>query len=202
MIERNIILFSDNHLLFDALKENFKFDSDLRLVKQNWQQFLNDTIKIDLLIIDSLASDIELPTYKIRNIINLTNQPINSREIHLHKPIRLIDLAKIINKSLSNNLLFEPIGSYIYNEFESSVSGSNVAIKLTEKENAVISYLMKHRYAASKFDLFQAVWHYNENTETSTFETHIYKLKHKLPEGMLKIQGDSCILNMNLIGSQ
>ena len=52
---------------------------------------------------------------------------------------------------------------------------------LTEKENALISYLAKHiGCACTKEELLTHVWNYNPDAQTHTVESHIYTLKQKI----------------------
>lgn len=54
-------------------------------------------------------------------------------------------------------------------------------IKLTEKENAILSYLFENAgRTVSRKELLTAVWEYAEGVETHTLETHIYRLRQKI----------------------
>lgn len=58
---------------------------------------------------------------------------------------------------------------------------TNEIIKLTEKENALIVFLVQQQgKAVSKDTLLTDVWNYHHEVESHTIETHIYKLRQKL----------------------
>lgn len=57
-------------------------------------------------------------------------------------------------------------------------------IHLTEKENALLSYLAAHvGEKISKEALLTNVWNYNVDTQTHTVESHIYALRQKITFG-------------------
>lgn len=54
-------------------------------------------------------------------------------------------------------------------------------VHLTEKENALLSYLATHPgEKIAKETLLTDVWNYNPDTETHTVESHIYALRQKI----------------------
>lgn len=54
-------------------------------------------------------------------------------------------------------------------------------IHLTEKENALMTYLAQHAGTKiSKETLLSEVWNYHPETETHTVESHIYALRQKI----------------------
>jgi len=54
------------------------------------------------------------------------------------------------------------------------------AVRLTEKEAALIEYLGNSAGAVGREELLAAVWGYDERIDTHTLETHIYQLRQKL----------------------
>ncbi len=59
-------------------------------------------------------------------------------------------------------------------------AGSGEAVRLTEKETALLVYLAQKKEAASRKDILAGVWGYDEQIDTHTLETHIYQLRRKL----------------------
>lgn len=60
-------------------------------------------------------------------------------------------------------------------------------ITLTEKEAAIlISLINAPAHSMTKDALLQDIWGYGRNIETHTLETHIYRLRQKLPDGILR----------------
>ena len=54
------------------------------------------------------------------------------------------------------------------------------AIRLTEKETALLAFLAKHETPVTRRDILADVWGYDERIDTHTLETHIYQLRRKL----------------------
>ena len=67
-------------------------------------------------------------------------------------------------------------------------------ISLTEKENALLTFLVKApRHQTSRELLLAHVWQYSPTAETHTLESHLYALKQKLDpyaDKLLQIQKD------------
>lgn len=57
-------------------------------------------------------------------------------------------------------------------------------LKLTDKEIEILSYLNNADYTVPREELLREVWQYNEGVTTHTLETHIYRLRHKLINGL------------------
>ena len=57
---------------------------------------------------------------------------------------------------------------------------NNNKLKLTEKEINTITYLLKANQPVSVDELQENVWSYQNNIETHTVETHIYRLRKKI----------------------
>ena len=53
-------------------------------------------------------------------------------------------------------------------------------LKLTEKETNLILYLAKINKPVNTKDLQKKIWGYNNNLETHTVETHVYRLRKKI----------------------
>lgn len=192
-----IVIVAQDKLLFNILLDNFIFTKNPSLLLLNESPDLNQFDKIDILITDDWLSSLVLPEYKIKNVINISNQNICTKEVTLLKPYKLNALAKIITNFSANNKLFIPLNNgWIFNEFEQKLQKDKQIIRLTEKENKIVSYLAKQQNRSCKKDnLFKSVWKYSPNSETTTMETHLYRLRNKLPEGMLDIDSNMCILD-------
>ena len=62
---------------------------------------------------------------------------------------------------------------------------SQKLIQLTEKESDIIGFLAQRpNHQATKEEILQSVWHYQNDVHTHTLESHIYALRQKLaPDG-------------------
>ena len=105
----------------------------------------------------------------------------------LKKPFKfhslLLHLENIKNKNFSyqnkaylmGHIQFIPVKKIIYN------LKNHHQEHLTEKETHLLDYLNKNRNInISRSDLLKNIWGVNENINTHTLETHIYRLKLKL----------------------
>ena len=132
----------------------------------------------------------------IENSIILVNQKdfsllkskINEKQIHCIKkfPIKISNLidqlnARLIqqNYSAQSNII---INKYMLDINSRVLKKSNNELKLTEREIDTIIFL-KNENKPAKVDILQKkVWKYNENLETHTVETHIYRLRKKIKD--------------------
>jgi len=103
----------------------------------------------------------------------------------LPAPCRLTVLKQTITtalKTAKNAPVFEnPI--FLFNGKNRTVLNKQTEdeIYLTEKENALVSYLAKNNQKpCSKEELLMHVWNYNPEAQTHTVESHIYALKQKI----------------------
>ncbi|MBK5911550.1 DNA-binding response regulator [Rhodothalassium salexigens] len=63
------------------------------------------------------------------------------------------------------------------------------AIRLTEKETAILKYLFRAAgKAVSREELLNQVWGYNAGVTTHTLETHVYRLRQKIEDNPAKAQ--------------
>ena len=103
----------------------------------------------------------------------------------LPTPCRLNLLKQTILKALEtskNAVIFEnPIFQFNAKNRRLYNKQTEAEIYLTEKENALVSYLaQKNGTPCPKEELLTQVWNYNPDTETHTVESHIYALKQKI----------------------
>jgi len=194
------IIISDNAYVFEAIRDNDPASSKIILVQNDWQDFLQNSDIIDLLIICSPLDAQIVPAHKIRAIINLSATHVTKHEIQLIKPLKLSLLIETIHKLRQDrDSLFCPLnGDLVYNEKYSYIASSSEIIKLTEKENAVFRTLMLSRdHKIDKEHLRNKVWNYHKNSESTTVDTHLYKLRQKLPPGMMNIKDNICFLTIS-----
>lgn len=92
----------------------------------------------------------------------------------LRSSVNLAAMSKA-GKLFFNTFELDPLTKEIYD------TGRKTAIKLTEKEVAIIQYLYKNSTrVVARNELLQEVWGYNPEATTHTIETHIYRLRQKI----------------------
>jgi len=194
--QKHIAIISDNSIVFDAIRDNTKypvifFDAD-------YKKSIDSASKIDLLVIDKNIENDEIPLYRINTLINLTDNEVSGNEIKLRKPLKLENLLDIISLNMQDEYLFCCINTaWIYHQRAAKLRSKGGEILLTDKENALFMELLTSRdFSATKKMLKNRVWNYHQDSESTTVETHLYKLKQKFPEEFLDVQASQCHLRI------
>lgn len=190
-IKKRFYIASQNNIIQNALSDNTEYDfTDYHSV-----DFIE---KADILVIDSKTSIDITCLYKANIVINLTKEKILKREIAITKPFYLQSLINIINKNAEDPSLFCAISNnWIYHERAKALLSKDTEIMLTSKENDLFrAILISNKFTTDKENLKKTVWGHHRGTESTTIETHIYKLKQKLPKGLLVIKNSNYILNL------
>jgi Transcriptional regulatory protein, C terminal len=196
---KEVILLTRSNLLANSIKDNL-LDADFFYIYNDYQALVNFHNKINLLIID--LSDLTLDNiwhHKIKTIVNLTSKnKFSQDEINISKPFRLNNFLKIIQGVNNSQDIFCVINNdFIYNEKLHTLSSQENSIRLTAKENNIFkSMLLSTDFRIEKEFLLKNVWKYHENSESSTIDTHLYRLKAKLPDNMLELKSNSCQLKI------
>ena len=106
---------------------------------------------------------------------------------YIAKPLRLGELIARIKLHLEQYQARADaritIGAFVFSPGSKSLTHRDTGkdLALTEKETAIIKYLLKREGAeVNKVELLEHVWGYNERITTHTLETHIYRLRQKI----------------------
>lgn len=196
---KEVILLTRSNLLANSIRDNL-LDADFFYIYNDYQALVNFHNKINLLIID--LSDLTLDNiwhHKIKTIVNLTSKnKFSQDEINISKPLRLNNFLKIIQGVNNSQDIFCIINNdFIYNEKLHTLSSQENSIRLTAKENNIFkSMLLSTDFRIEKEFLLKNVWKYHKNSESSTIDTHLYRLKAKLPDNMLELKSNSCQLKI------
>jgi hypothetical protein len=196
---KEVILLTRSNLLANSIRDNL-LDADFFYIYNDYQALINFHNKINLLIID--LSDLTLDNiwhHKIKTTINLTSKnKFSQDEINISKPLRLNNFLKIIQGVNNSQDIFCIINNdFIYNEKLHTLSSQENSIRLTAKENNIFkSMLLSTDFRIEKEFLLKNVWKYHKNSESSTIDTHLYRLKAKLPDNMLELKSNSCQLKI------
>jgi hypothetical protein len=190
--QKDYRIISEDDVLLTALMDNTDYVFNSHLIKD-----LKG--KVDILIIDGDLNYKLESLFRANVIVNLTTNKISDHEIRLNKPIFLQDLINIISKNAADESIFCSINNdWIYHERSSVLLSDHQEISLTSKENELFkALLLSEDSSLNKDALKKTVWNHHQDTESTTIETHIYKLKQKLPDAMLEIKNSVYILNLN-----
>jgi len=203
---KSIIIIDDDDLLRETLKEQFSFHDEFTV-----SEAANATAGIkaiqaghtDLVILDVNLPDMDgREACKVirRNgykgpVIMLTAQASEADTIlgldsggsdYVAKPFRFAVLLARIRAHLrqqehSEDAVFK-VGPYTFKpSAKLLVDAANSKIRLTEKESAIIKFLLRAgEQIVSRDLLLQEVWGYNAAVTTHTLETHVYRLRQKI----------------------
>mgnify|MGYP001162946599 FL=1 len=109
---------------------------------------------------------------KTKNLLLLNNEPIK-----ISKLIEKINIQLLKQKFNDQSQII--INNYKINVNSREIFQDNKKLKLTEKEIQTILYLSKSTKPTTSDELQSKVWRYQNDLETHTVETHIYRLRKK-----------------------
>ena len=173
MFKKNIFIINSKSLydIFDEVKALLNFN----VFKFNEKDFiLNEHFKEPNLVFlsYSLKDTNSFKKLDKNKIILLDNSPLS-----LMKIIEKINLLLLkINYQQKSEI---KVKDYILDLNSKTINKDNKKIKLTEKELEIILFLDSKNTSQKISKLQNKIWKYNEDLETHTVETHIYRLRKK-----------------------
>lgn len=206
MSTKKIIIIDDDGLLRDSLKEQFALHEEFHVTEAATAAAGIKAVKAehaDLVILDVNLPDMDgREACKLMRrggykgpVIMLTAQTSESDTIlgldsgandYVTKPFRFAVLLARIRAHLrqhehSEDAVFK-VGPYTFKpSAKMLVREDNRKVRLTEKETAIIKFLLRSgEQIVSRDVLLQDVWGYNAGVTTHTLETHVYRLRQKI----------------------
>ena len=116
---------------------------------------------------------LEKKKLKFKNNLILDDLPI-----HINKLIEKINISFLKTVYQSNSKIF--FKKYFLNLNNKTINLSEKKLKLTEKEMKIILFLLTKKIPQKTPVLQKEIWGYNQDLETHTVETHIYRLRKKI----------------------
>mgnify|MGYP001362980682 FL=1 len=102
-----------------------------------------------------------------------------------NKPLKFEKLIEFININFLKNKFSDQsnikIGKYNLDLNSRNITYKDKNLSLTERESDLIIFINDKKNVSIK-DLQKKVWHYSQDLETHTVETHIYRLRKKMKE--------------------
>ena len=184
-----------------TLLENYKFRNRRSVVVKD---FIFENIEdLDVLVSDydsskfkKFLSNAKMQKKQLTEIekILITQKRLNllpKGNIYLKRPFRIVDLVEVLQpifermKSKRENNKVLGYISFIISD-RKLIYKDKQAVVLTEKESDIfVSLLNSEDRGITKEEIMSKVWMLNPNIETHTFETHLYRLRKKIKEGLI-----------------
>ena len=200
----SIAIISDDKDLIMALDECFKlhkrfqllkYDSSAITIPKNINTNINAILMSDEIyeILQDNQEENKFWQNQNKNLIHLTTK--NEKKISLKnsivKPRYTIKLPLNFNSTLnildtivrenSQRMNDIKIGSFILDVKGKKISLNKKVEKLTEKETEILWRLLSNKNSKIlQKNLLKDIWGYDEDIETRTLETHIYRIRKKL----------------------
>lgn len=190
MIKKKLLLLTDQTVLAQTFErylsntfiiKNQKDMDNIKKPEQSYDRVLVASKKIyDQMWQNQLITSF-LPAALVYLVDTSTSVSLFPSYITLiPKPVHLKELEKKLLSPLLQPIPLAQLFFFVDKRFLLETE-TNQQISLTEKENAVLDYLLKYKNKkVSKDQLLKAVWQYHPEITTHTLETHIYRLRKKL----------------------
>ena len=177
MLKQNVYIlnFDELYEIFNEVKNILNFNvskvSNLELQKLNEANNLNlkDTVLITIF---------DKKNCKISTIDKKEFSIIENLPIFLPNLIEKINIFFLKIKFNFQNKIY--IKNYNINLNNRTIYNDDVETSLTEKEIQIIVFLLEKKTPQKISMLQNQIWHFSNDLETHTVETHIYRLRKKI----------------------
>ena len=193
----------NNKIFFEILKE-MKLFSKFKIIHHgDLNLCVKDAEKENQIVIffNTSLNKIKLnnfPLISISKSIKTGNKAPGVMAEHLKMPFSILDFEKkiislVAKKQFKKNSLINLRG-YVIDKNERKIKKNNLELQLSEKEINFLILFSENKKPINKNLVLKNVWHYSEETETHTVETHIHRLRKKILE---KFGDENFIKNNN-----
>ena len=200
----SILIYEKDKLLNSIIIKQLSYVKEYKLyLIENTKNLLNVVTNkhFDVLILNINDLEQDISTFinitndfnKHKNIIIYYDDYLNnvkdadSNITYLKKPFKISSLLKYLkgceNNNKGNNLEIYLMDKLVFLPFQKIVINkmTNKNQHLTEKETSLLKYLYQNKNSlVLKKNLLNSIWKMNENVNTHTLETHLYRLRQKL----------------------
>jgi DNA-binding CsgD family transcriptional regulator len=200
MLKHIEVIISYDNILLNELNNHLNNSPLLtveRIIIRNdteLNNFIQENKKITTLIIATNIRGIDTIIPFCQNIINLTNHAYSLVEIAIQRPFKLCNLLtqlNILRLQYVNKLICLINQTIIFDAKYNILRYEGQTFKLTDKETEIIRILLTSPdYKIEKSLLLEKAWGFTQDIDTNTLETHISKLKQKLPIDLILMQAN------------
>ena len=199
-----LAIITSNTFFGESLKsllQDYNFENGIRLILKDYS--LESSEELDVIVSDyklgqfkNFLQKTKIQKNKLKEIekILITERKFEllpKNNIYLQRPFRFIELVEVLYstferlKSKRENKKTLGCISFIISERKLFYKDKKT-VDLTEKESDIIvSLLNASDRGITKEEVMSKVWMLNPNTETHTFETHLFRLRKKIKENLL-----------------
>ena len=199
-----------NKVFIEILKElNLFKNTEIKFIENVEDEILNKASNKNIIIFFLNEKNMD-HYFKLKNedlAILLVNNDLKfikkSRiffEDQITIPFKIVNFEKkiiaILAKQKFKKSSFIELGKYKINKNEKKIKKDNLELKLTEMEINLLIFFVSNKNPVSKNFILKNLWHYSEDSDTHTIETHIHRLRKKI----LKRFNDNNFIKNNDMG--
>ncbi len=173
----HIINFKTLFDILEEIKSNFTFEIFHHNKQENFMDIINKDSFDNSLVLTKIINE-QLKSHKCldkRQIIEIAEKPISITILIEKLNILLIKQRYNFQSSIE-------IKDYILNFNSRLLLKNKKQLKLTQREIDIVLFLNKNIKPQSIDILQNQIWKYEDDLETHTVETHIYRLRKKVKE--------------------
>ncbi len=176
MVEK-LFIISDSDEIEQIIRDKGSFDLDISTHKSSNEVDAKQPTSYCFIVnkIDKITS-----APSARGVI--LGQTAKNNMKYLPKPFHISELFNAITELFDNNKRLK--SGYLFNFTKRLLTKDNKDIQLTEKEAEIINLLVQESPLSTK-KLLEKIWDYDENIDTHTLQTHIYRLRQKTCEDII-----------------
>jgi DNA-binding response OmpR family regulator len=184
---KKIIIVDDDDMLRETLREQFSLHDEFEVAETATAGDGIKTVKADHA--DLVILDVNLPDMDGREACKLMRRggykgPVIMLTAQSSEADTILGLDSGANDYVTKPFRYAvfKVGPYTFKPAAKLlVREDNRKVRLTEKETAIIKFLLRSgEQIVSRDVLLQDVWGYNAGVTTHTLETHVYRLRQKI----------------------
>ena len=183
-----------NKVFIEILKElNLFKNTEIKFIENVEDEILNKASNKNIIIFFLNEKNIDhyfklknkdLAILLVNNDLKFTKKSHNFLEDQITIPFKIVNFEKKIiailaKQKFKKSSLIE-LGKYKINKNEKKIKKDNLELRLTEKEINFLIFFASNKNPVSKNFILKNLWHYSEDSDTHTIETHIHRLRKKI----------------------